>query len=107
MARKTPPNTPAKRSGTNPLAEIDDGLTGVTKQGSTDLIYETIMRGGGEPFGKPWEVSNSSLTEKLVKLLKQKGFFSWESLDRGAAASRNKFTRYGAARFFGRLRKGK
>jgi hypothetical protein len=94
----------ARKQGTNPLAEIDDELTGVGSRGSTDLIYQTIMRGGGEPFGRPWEAAPTSLTEKIVKLFKQKGFFGFESMDKGAASAMNKFTRYAASRFFGKYR---
>lgn len=69
---------------------------------SSDLIYESVMRGGGEPFGAPFEVGTASLTEKIVKLLKLVGFFSFETMEKlGRRNLRNKFTRHGAAPFVG------
>jgi hypothetical protein len=90
------------KGGTNPLAEVDDELREDYQRPSSDLIYEYVMRGGGEPFGKPFELSVSSLTERIVKLFKQRGFFRFETLDQPARRrGRNKFTRYGAAPFRG------
>jgi len=90
------------KSGTNPLAEIDDGLTPGFHRRSEDLIYESIMRGGGEPFGTPFEVSIGSLTDKIVKFFRQRSFFGFEIFERSRPKRRhNKFTRYGASRFFG------
>ncbi|MBC7792885.1 MAG: hypothetical protein H7Z43_04195 [Clostridia bacterium] len=69
---------------------------------SSDLIYESIMRGGGEPFGEPYEVSAQSLTEKIVRFFKQKGFFAFEYFEkRRRRQGRNKFTKYGASPFRG------
>lgn len=69
---------------------------------SSDLIYESIMRGGGEPFGEPYEVSAQSLTDRIVKFFKQKGFFGFEYFEkRRRRRFRNKFTKYGAAPFRG------
>lgn len=69
---------------------------------SNDLIYDSIMRGGGEPFMEPYEVSAQSLTEKIVRYFKQKGFFGFEFFERRRRVKRrNKFTKYGAAPFRG------
>lgn len=90
------------KAGNNPLAEIDDGLTKDYQRKSTDLIYESIMRGGGEPFGAPFEVGVQTLTERIVGFFKQRGFFGFEFLERPRKRNRrNKFTRYGAAPFRG------
>ena len=40
-----------------------------------ETIYRYIMRGGGEPFGAPYEIGKQSLTEKIVRFFKQKSFF--------------------------------
>jgi hypothetical protein len=69
---------------------------------SSDLIHESIMRGGGEPFMEPYEVSAQSLTEKIVRYFKQKGFFGFEYFERRRRRQRkNKFTRYGSAPYRG------
>jgi hypothetical protein len=65
---------------------------------SRDLIYSTLSRSGGEPFGAPFEIGMPTLTERIVKRFRQRGFFrfeSWEQLRR--RGQRNKFTRHGAA----------
>lgn len=85
----------------NPLAEIHDDLGPLEPTASNELIRETIMRSGGEPFGRPYEASVHSLTDKIVRMLKLKSFFGFEIFER-PARRRNKFTRYGASRFFGR-----
>ncbi len=67
-----------------------------------EVLYDAVMRGGGEPFGAPFEVGVSTLTERIVKLFKQFGFFSFESLEKLRAHNRrNKFTRHGAAPYVG------
>jgi hypothetical protein len=72
------------------------------KRASADLIYDSVMRCGGEPFGAPFEAGLSSLTERIVKLFKLSGFFGFESMERLRAKNRrNKFTRHGAAPFLG------
>lgn len=92
-APKTPPTTPEHQ------------------RTSRDRIYESMMRGGGEPFGAPFGVGLSSLTQWVVRKVKQRGFFSFETLERTeeqAGPTLNKFTRYGAAPFRGEhTRKGK
>lgn len=89
-------------SGTNPLARIDDGLNPDHLQRSEDLIYRSIMRGGGEAFGQPFRIGLSTLTSKVVKFFKQQSFFGFETFEKQPPRRwRNKFTRYGAARHFG------
>ena len=90
--------------GGNPLATTADDDETVGKREDDSLIYESIMRGGGVPFGRPFEVGVNSLTEKLVKLFGQKSFFGFESLER-PSRRRNKFTLYGAARNFSPLKR--
>jgi hypothetical protein len=93
---------------TNPLAQIDDGLLKNYRRSSKDLIYETVMRGGGEPFGAPFEVGVSTLTEKVVRFFKQFGFFGFETLERPRRRNRrNKYTRYGASTYRGPYRRKK
>jgi hypothetical protein len=90
---------------TNPLARIDDGLTKGYQRPSSDLIYEAIMRGGGEPFGAPYEIGVGSLTDRIVGFFRQKGFFAFETLEKPRRRkARNKFTRYGASLFRGQYR---
>ena len=70
------------------------------QRGSGDRIYESVMRGGGEPFGRPYEIGTPTLTERVVQFFKQRGYFGFESIDRRRRRA-NKFTRYGAAPFTG------
>jgi hypothetical protein len=109
QATKEPQKARKEPSGvTNPLAQVDDGLLGNYRRSSKDLIYETVMRGGGEPFGAPFEVGVSSLTDKVVRFFKQFGFFAFETLEKPRRRNRrNKFTRYGAAQYRGAYKKKK
>jgi hypothetical protein len=88
----------------SPLAEIEEQLLKDYQRPSTDVIYETLMRAGGEPFGAPFEMGPSTLTEKIVRFFKQVGYFSFETFDK-TRRSKNKFTRYGAARYKRQLKK--
>lgn len=69
------------------------------------------MMRGGEAFGRPFVAGVSTLTERIVQHLKQRGFFLFETLDAKPAKSKNvddgvnKFTRYGAAPYTGELRR--
>ncbi len=78
------------------------------KRTSAEIIYESMMRGGGEPFGAPFEMGTSTLTEKIVKYFKQAGFFSFETMEKlRRRRRRNKFTRYGAAPYLGDYKRPK
>ncbi|OGQ77998.1 MAG: hypothetical protein A2289_21295 [Deltaproteobacteria bacterium RIFOXYA12_FULL_58_15] len=91
--------------GNNPLAGVDDGLQKAHLRQSDDVIYESVMRGGGEPFGAPFDVGVGSLTEKIVRFFKQRGFFGFETLERPKRKNRiNRFTRYGASPYRGTYR---
>jgi len=69
---------------------------------SNELIYDAMMRGGGEPFGAPYEVGTSSLTERIVRFFKQKSFFGFETFEKRRRRRRkNRFTRYGSSRYNG------
>lgn len=70
---------------------------------SRDRVYESVMRGGGEPFGEPFTFGLSSLTAWAVRKIKQRGFFGFETLERPdpTRTHGNKFTRYGAAPYQG------
>lgn len=88
----------------NPIKSREEWLYRKATHKSHELIYEYVMRNGGEPFGQPYEISTSTLTEKIVKFFKQKGFFGFEFMEKANASKRkirNKFTRYGAAPFRG------
>ena len=66
------------------------------------------MRGGGEPFGAPYEIGKQSLTEKIVRFFKQKSFFGFETMEPTKKKKNvNKFTRYGASRYRGPLKHNK
>ena len=96
------------KKSNNPLADIKDLTDTNIKRDSRDLIYDSIMRGGGEPFGAPFEFGTQSLTKKIVEFLKQRGFFSFETLEKIKPHNqRNKFTRYGATKFRGTYRRSK
>ena len=106
--RSKPPATPSAPleasldATTNPLARVGDGLEPHTHRPSADLIYETIMRGGGEAFGAPFEVGVPTLTERVVAFFKQKGFFGFESFEGSRPKRRrNRFTRHGSSRYYG------
>jgi len=96
------------KESNNPLANIQELGDADLKRESGDLIYESIMRGGGEPFGAPFEFGTQSLTRKIVEFLKQRGFFNFETIEKIKPRQRqNKFTRYGTTRFRGSYRKKK
>jgi len=96
------------KASNNPLADIQDLNDTNIQRDSSDLIYESIMRGGGEPFGAPFEFGTQSLTQKIVEFLRQRGFFSFETLEKVNPRRRqNKFTRYGSTQFRGTYRKNK
>jgi len=96
------------KASNNPLADIQDLSDSNIKRESGDLIYESIMRGGGEPFGAPFEFGTQSLTRKIVEFLKQRGFFNFETIEKMKPQQRqNKFTRYGATTFRGTYQKTK
>lgn len=72
------------------------------RRSSPERIHDYIMRGGGEPFGRPFQVHTPSLTERAVKFFKQRSFFGFETLEKPSKGPRtNKFTRYGASRYRG------
>ena len=72
------------------------------KRRSEEAIYRYVMRGGGEAFGKPYELGKQSLTQKIVHFFKQRGFFAFETLEKPEPVKKhNKFTKYGASRFRG------
>lgn len=73
---------------------------------SYELIYEAMMRAGGEPFGVPYDIGVASLTDRIVAKLKQRGFFGFETMEKKPPRGRgNKFTRQGAAAFRGPYRR--
>lgn len=106
--KKTQPATPAGKEvgdelqdDNNPLAKVENGLEKFHRP-SHDLIYETIMRSGGEPFGNPYGIGISTLTNKVVKFFKQRSFFGFETFEPSRPKRRrNRFTRHGASRYFG------
>ena len=78
------------------------------KQNQEETIYRYIMRGGGEPFGAPYEIGKQSLTEKIVRFFKQKSFFGFETMEPTKKKKNiNKFTRYGSSRYRGPLKSDK
>ncbi len=78
------------------------------KRAQEETIYRFIMRGGGEPFGAPYEIGKQSLTEKIVRFFKQKSFFGFETMEPTKKKKNiNKFTRYGASRYRGPLKNNK
>lgn len=97
--------TKRRWSADNPLERVQEGRLQKHQRRSRDLIYESVMRGGGEPFGAPFALGIQSLTEKIVSLFRVKGFFGFESMERLRPRNRrNKFTRHGASRFRGPFR---
>ncbi len=86
------------------IAQADKDLQANHLRPSGDLIYESIMRGGGEPFGRPYSIGLGSLTERVVTFFKVKSFFGFETFESAKQTKKltNKYTRYGASRYFGR-----
>ena len=97
----------------NPLQTQEQEQDGLTpsqrdKREQEETIYRYIMRGGGEPFGAPYEMGKQSLTEKIVRFFKQKSFFGFETMEPTKKKKNiNKFTRYGASRYRGPLKSDK
>lgn len=94
---------PSEQSEEEKLREAQQlTLWGHLRKVSRNLIYGVMMRGGGEPFGAPFERGMQSLDERVVKKLHQRSFFSFESLEKlRRRRERNKFTRHGAAPYRG------
>jgi hypothetical protein len=81
-------------------------LKAAEAQRNNHRIYEFIMRAGGVPFGRPLGIGVATLTEKIVRIFKQRSFFGFETLEQSDPKGlRNKFTRHGAARYRGDLRR--
>lgn len=75
------------------------------KKNNHHRIQDFVMRGGGEPFGMPFEAGPPTLTERVVTFFKQRGFFGFETLETPDKRPKpNKFTRYGASRYRGKLK---
>lgn len=73
---------------------------------SYELIYEAMMRAGGEPFGAPYDIGLASLTDRIVAKLRQRSFFGFETLEKKPPRGRgNKFTKQGAAPYRGPYRR--
>ena len=100
MQNKLKPDTESRVASTA-------GRVRALQHASAERIRDTVMRAGGEPFGAPLGFGVLSLAEKVVRLLRQRGFFSFESVERLDARGKNKFTRYGASRFWGEYRRSK
>lgn len=97
-----PKDPPAPKQALKATADV---VRADPKRHSHELIHESVMRGGGEPFLAPFENGTSTLTVKIVKLLKQSGFFGFETMEKLRTKNRrNKFTRHGAAPFVGEYR---
>ena len=94
------------KDSNNPLADVEEaGLKKSYQRKGSELLYEAIMKSGGEPFGTPFEVGIASLTERVVKFFRQKSFFGFETLERLRDRNlRNKFTRTAARNFKGELK---
>jgi hypothetical protein len=94
----------------SPVEQEPEDLTPAQreKREQEETIYRFIMRGGGEPFGAPYEMGKQSLTEKIVRFFKQKSFFGFETMEPTKRKKNiNKFTRYGASRYRGPLKSDK
>jgi hypothetical protein len=112
MARAPNPNTQPRASamgGTRrtpaPRSVLDEMVPN-HRRSSRDLIYESMMRGGGEPFGAPYASALPTLIEKIVRKFRQRSFFSFETFEKsGQDRKLNKFTRYGASRYRGDYKK--
>ena len=76
-----------------------------SKNTSAATLKDYIMRGGGTPFGRPYDLGTPSLTERVVLFFKQKSFFKFETFEHNTGNKANKFTQYGASRYRGKLRK--
>lgn len=103
-ARKALPEGGDTRVKAGALQPRDPATVPEHLRASRDRIYESMMRGGGEPFGPPFSAGIATLTQWVVRKIKQRGFFGFETLERDDADARsnvNKFTRYGAAPFRG------
>jgi alpha-D-ribose 1-methylphosphonate 5-triphosphate synthase subunit PhnG len=85
----------------NPIARREDEQLRDYQRPSSELIYDAIMKAGGE--FEPFEIGTGTLTERVVKLFSQFGFFGFEWLEKRLRPrnQRNKFTRYGSAQFRG------
>jgi hypothetical protein len=98
--------TDPKKAGHTSAADFGPEVAPEHLRPSRDLIYEAMSRAGGDAFGAPFALGLASLTERVANKLKQRGFFSFETLEKQEPqAERNKFTRQGAAPFRGPYRR--
>jgi hypothetical protein len=95
MTKKEPNSNGASDAGSNEETQP-------SPSSSHEVIYDAMMRSGGEPFGAPWGFGLASLTVRVVRRFKIKGFFGFETMEKLKPKNkRNKFTRAGASRFWG------
>jgi|GEM_PF-4851477 len=72
-----------------------------SQEQSSDLLYESMMKSGGQAFGQPYVIGTTSLTERVVRRHKQKGSFGYSTYEKMNYRRRNYFTRAGASRYQG------
>ena len=80
----------------NPLPGGEDSLPKDYQRASHELLYESIMHSGGEPFGNALGPGVTTLTNKTVKRFRKRGHFLFSTYEAFDERRRNRFTRAGA-----------
>ncbi len=83
----------------DPVPPTDDVRT-QEENAAKQRIYDAVMRGGGEPFGRPFAMDLATLTSNMVKRFNQRGFFGFGTFEKSEKPNQgNIFTRFAATRF--------
>ena len=88
---------PLPRAPENPLPGTEDTLPKEYQRTSHELLYESIMHAGGEPFGRPLGAGVTTLTKRTVRRFKKRGYFFISTYEDKNDARRNPFTKAGSS----------
>ena len=81
----------------SPLLGSEDTLPKEYQRASHELLYESIMTAGGEPFGSPLGPGTTTLTQKTVRRFRKRGHFFISTYEEYRPNRKNIFTRAGSS----------
>ena len=91
------PEKPLPTAPENPLPGTEDTLPKDYQRSSHELLYESIMSGGGEAFGSPLGPGTTTLTKKSVRRFKKRGHFFISTYEDYDVRRKNPFTKAGSS----------
>lgn len=83
------------------LSEQAAQQTKGTKAQSQELLYESVMKSGGDPFMQSLGMGVTTLTERVARRFRKKGHFLISTYEVFNQKQRNPFTRAGASPYQG------